>query len=1323
MKAIRLVLGILLSLCHPSLTKAQQFAASAQHYGPEQGLAHREVNAIFQDRQGFMWFGTKFGLNRFDGLHFTPYTQQANGLDFDDIRSIAQDADGLLWLMGPYGKSGITLFNPVTGTATSFQKRFNKPRPSTFRNIQQSLLGSPDGTIFFANYEPATLFAYHPRSGLREIALPQYKSLILAAVTARKTIWAIANQTQLIELTPDGRVLHFFDHQAEIVVCLGQRNAGIEFFYVQAGTPARPKGGLYRIDVAGQRQELPISLIPSMEKGFLPVRYPFDRSGLVWNGTQLRDATNRILLDITEQLTNGWSAFFCDKNGGMWIGTAFGVYQIRVTQNYFRRLFYRPGNFDNKPPAVRGITALGDTLYTILETVGLFASDRLGGGANRLLKDKGGLFYGLGHDGAGKLYVANGEQLVAYDRRTQQAHTSPVPNGGKIWTIHPSSSKPLRLLAGGLTGLWLVDPATGRTTPYTQYNGFPELSQAHVIHIAPDRQGVLWLCANTGLYTIDPLRGVTARYWSGGKGPFQLPADSYQHFYQDPRGVFWLATATSGLIRWDRQQNSYRQFRRSEGLSNNTIYAVYADTRGHLWLSSDYGIMQFDPLQLTTRAYSVQDGITHNEFNRIAHFQDQQGRIYFGGLNGITSFDPPDFEAEKPPVTLPLRIVSFRQFDNSLDKLVDKTDELLKSNQIILRPGDRTSVLDFALLNYADAQNNGYAYQFKGLDNEWTYQTEPSLRLGNLPYGDYELLVKGQAADGGLSSANLAIRVSVLRPFYLRGWFLGLMGCLLMGSVWGWGRWRQIRHRQEQTRLQTQIQEATHVIAQQAQDLRQLDETKSRFFANISHEFRTPLTLILAPTEQLMSENTKPKNRRRLQLIEQNAHQLLRLINQLLDLSKLEAGVMPVHMSRGDLTEFISHWLQPLIEQATAQGLSLTFDSGVVDDYWFDAEKLERIVYNLTANALKFTETGTIRIALTESVERIRLTVADTGVGMQPHHLPHIFDRFYQVGDRALTPGTGIGLALVQELVQLQGGVISVESQLSQGTTFVVELPYQRATESAGALKAVAQSRWEASADAIQSMDTSVSPQLLIVEDNDELARFIADSLPEQYRIRRAANGRDGLEQALAHLPDLILSDVMMPLMDGFTLCNELKTDLRTSHIPVILLTAKASPENRLAGLSLGADDYLAKPFQLTELHLRVRNQLATKQRQREWIQASLSKPDGAPLQPTADPFLTLLYALLDAHLSDSGFGLDQMTAELGMSRTNLFRKVKALTDLTAHELLRNYRLKRAAHLLRAGQSVNETAYQVGFESPAYFSKCFRELYQLSPREFIAQTL
>ncbi|HEY0108616.1 MAG TPA: two-component regulator propeller domain-containing protein, partial [Fibrella sp.] len=316
---------------------AQPYVASVKHYGPEQGLAHREVNAIFQDRQGFMWFGTKLGLNRFDGQKFTQYTKERNGLDFDDVQAIAQDADGIVWLMGPFGQSQITLFNPLTNKAISFEERFKKKSPSKPTDDPQRLLSSPNGTLFFTDYQPARLVSYHPKTGLRYVSLPQFKKLFAFQVTARNTVWAVADDKLLLELTPDGRILHQFAHQqGSITICFGQRNAGIEFFY---STDA-----FYSVDEWGHRQRWPNSLVQSLKRPIFPVCYAFDRTGLVWDGMSLRDSTKGALLTIAPQtpgvpITN--RSFFRDRNGLFWLGTSFGVYQVNLAKNNFRRKFYQ----------------------------------------------------------------------------------------------------------------------------------------------------------------------------------------------------------------------------------------------------------------------------------------------------------------------------------------------------------------------------------------------------------------------------------------------------------------------------------------------------------------------------------------------------------------------------------------------------------------------------------------------------------------------------------------------------------------------------------------------------------------------------------------------------------------------------------------------------------------------------------------------------------------------------------------------------------------------------------------------------------------------
>ncbi|WP_228724359.1 two-component regulator propeller domain-containing protein [Spirosoma sp. KUDC1026] len=1351
-----MTLAFLLGFC--SLAAAQHFAANVRRYGPEDGLAHREVNAIFQDRRDFMWFGTKFGLNRFDGGTFTTYTREKNGLDFDDIRSIAQDADGLLWLMGPDGKAAITLFDPVTGVSTSFEKRFKQSRPNSPAALpQQTLLNNQDGTVAFVDYQPARLNTYHPRSGLKTVPLPQYTTLVLVAFTPRNTVWVIANGKQLVELTLDGRVLRTCDHTGNIYICPGQRHADTEFVYTTSTDPKRPYSGhLFKIDQSGRRQEQPIELISSakLQKRIV---YAFDRSGQIWNGYQLRDAANQPAVDISDQLTNSSvdnRSFFRDKTGSFWLGTSFGLYQTRISQNYFQRLFYLAGV--GKQPAVRGITAVGDTLYTNLENdMGLFASNLSGASARQVLANQRS-FKSLSGKVGSKLYLCEEYTLVTYDYKTNRTRVTPIPGPGTIWNIHPFSTNSRRLLAGGDPGLWLVDPVTSQITNFRGYNQFPELAQAHVLHIGTDRQGTIWLCTTTGLYTVDPKKGVTARYWRGGRGGFRLPADSYQHFYQDPHGLFWLATANAGLIRWDRAQGRYRQFRRADGLNNDNIYAVYADHRGHLWLSSDNGIMQFDPARLTTRTYTEQDGITDNEFNRIAHYQDAQGRLYFGGLNGITAFNPRDFDAEPPLPALPLRVVSFRQFDASRNTPVDKTAELLNTNQITLQPNDRSSILYFALLNYADARKNTYAYQFMGIDDGWHYQTESYLRLGNLPYGDYQLRIKGQAADGRMSAAPLSIEVHVLRPFYLRSWFLLLLIVLLLGGAWLWGRWRDRQYQRAQIRLQTQIDQATRTIAQQAQDLKQLDEAKSHFFANISHEFRTPLTIILGMADRLQQQ-ADPQLQQSAGLIERSGRNLLRLVNQILDLTKLEAGAMSLQPVRADLVGFIRYVAESFQTMAADKGIQLQFqtDQPVIDTD-FDKDKLGDILSNLLTNALKFTPAGgyiscqlithpiypplpvgyyeAVVPAQSDDGSWISVHVRNTGPGISARDLPRIFDRFYQQSTSVNatlpvsgTGGTGIGLSLVRELLQLMKGGLAGRSQPGEETEFVVRLRQTRQSAIALTPDAEPVDPYPLTLDKIEITAAAGAnkPVLLLVEDNDDVARYVVSCIQADYNVLWAPNGQAGIELALEKIPDLIISDVMMPLKNGFELCATLKSDERTSHIPIVLLTARAAVDDRLTGLRRGGNAYLVKPFQREELLLVLSNLLQTQRRlQRYYSQRALGTIQPGPAQPAEadaleDQFISKLRSTLELHLDNVDLDTEQICQLMGMSRNSLYRKTMALTGMSIIPYLRVLRLQKAEALLKnSSMSIAEVAYAVGFETPRYFSRVFSEEKGISPSSF-----
>ena len=542
----------------------------------------------------------------------------------------------------------------------------------------------------------------------------------------------------------------------------------------------------------------------------------------------------------------------------------------------------------------------------------------------------------------------------------------------------------------------------------------------------------------------------------------------------------------------------------------------------------------------------------------------------------------------------------------------------------------------------------------------------------------------------------------------------------------------------------------------ESQQLKVISELKTRFFDNITHEFRTPLTLILSPVEKMLQLHREPETLRMgLLTVERNAQQLLRLINQLLDLAKLEAGHLTISPRAGDLAGFVEHIVEAFRPVANERGLALNYDTDLTDFYSFDAEKIEQIVYNLVANALKFSHSGGVTVHLKQVGPVVQIRVADTGVGIAAEKLTYIFNRFYQVmpsqaderqaGEAGklttfINSGTGIGLALVKELAELMNGTVSVESSVGDqagipsGTVFMVELPLptveersvatiplrpaMRVTDWPGQLPNSSVTTDEPDAEGLEK------PVVLVVEDNAELCAFLAGELATRYRVLTATDGNEGLQLAKSELPDLVLTDVMMPGIDGYELTHRLKTNPATDHMAVVMLTAKTAQPSRIEGLEQGADDYISKPFHLDELHLRLHNLLVRQQTLRVHYQEQVTQADVPFLVPSetmTDKFLQKLYSLIESHLDDSQFGVEELAYEVGMSRRTLHRKLTAVANLTINDFMRQYRLKRGIQFLREGHNVSETAYLIGYESPAHFTTIFKEFYQKTPSEFISR--
>ncbi len=544
--------------------------------------------------------------------------------------------------------------------------------------------------------------------------------------------------------------------------------------------------------------------------------------------------------------------------------------------------------------------------------------------------------------------------------------------------------------------------------------------------------------------------------------------------------------------------------------------------------------------------------------------------------------------------------------------------------------------------------------------------------------------------------------------------------------------------------LEITIEKTANQVRQlrESHQLKIIDELKTRFFDNITHEFRTPLTLILAPVEQLLKRfQESVELQHSLGMVERNARQLLRLINQLLDLAKLESGHLTLSLQAGDPGDFVGQIVRAFEPVAREKNLLLVYENELTAPYSFDADKLEQIAHNLIANALKFTQKGKVTVRLSAN-STVRLTVTDTGIGIVPEKLPYIFNRFYQIQRPGVTgpsyqfsnSGTGIGLALVKELTELMGGNVQVESVSAQtepvasGTTFAVELPLlrvERTTADEPLIRPLLPVPEAVTLVRPLHKDTDTEdngtekPLVLVVEDNAELNAFIAGELADRYRILTANNGDEGWELAQAELPDVVLSDIMMPGLDGYQLTHKLKTDRATDHIAVVLLTAKTAQPSRMQGLEQGADDYISKPFHVDELRLRIHNLLARQQTLRTHFQQQFSHPY-EPLQPETlgNSFIKSLYQLIENHLDDSQFRVDELAREVGMSRRTLHRKLISVTSLSVTDFIRQYRLKRGGELLRLGHNVSETAYMIGYESPGHFSTVFREFFGKTPSEW-----
>ncbi|MCC6410682.1 MAG: helix-turn-helix domain-containing protein [Saprospiraceae bacterium] len=1308
---------------------------SVERFSVEQGLADRNINCLTKDKQGFLWVGTYNGLSRFDGYSFLNFDSRPgnpNSVHSNKIERIVVDRSGNL-LVG-YGAPTHWVFdvlNPLTRERT----------PLIIQNTTDKYLycfKAADGSVyfFFPDDKKGKLYRFDEKTGRadKQFEFPFQPFTNNNSVTALQasdgTFWFTQSQF-LVHTDAQGTIIHTFstrqiaggkiDHVIESLVqttdgnlWIGMQEAGV--FFWEKGS-FKPFGTLPRAAFLLAADRVGNLLAYQNEPN-----NPLQQCFLVTSDGRVSDysAMYKHQSVVDQVYADDFRVWFV-------AGNSMGFNKFQVRPERFKT--YLSKDLGNAPYGIssRGICKVGPhTIYIVTEYEGLFEVDTRTGKTVRTgdqapqLRLLNHLILGRNmlNQGDSVLWICGGEGVVRYHPGKKVCrYFKPIVN--EAWGI-VFGKKDLLWMLMRHEGLTSLNTKTGVFTPYRNHDGSNPLLGDLPNCILTGKDGALWIGSSLyGLMRIDPEKHESRMYSAHPGDPAGFLSNQVACMYETQNGLFWVGTLNAGLHLFDPISGKVLAvYTQEDGLCNSSVVGILPDGRGNFWISTLNGLSFFNPKEKTFHNYSTADGLSHNEFNRHSyHLDPVEKRFYFGGMNGVNAFVEADLKQEAYHAPL---LVSELSHQTRGDRPVVINTGIGNGTTVTLEPGNTFLQLRLALVDYAFPPGNQFAYNLEGLDGQWNnLGANRDLRINYLPAGNYTLRLRGADSRGNWSSEELSIKIVVKQFWYLQWWARMFYAVFFATAGFYFYRFEFKRR----------------IAEKETHRLHELDVFKSRLFTNISHEFRTPLTVILGTTDHLIRENQQKiqHSTSSFSMVRRNGERLLLLVNQILDLAKLESNTLKLDNIQADVLPYIRYIVESLNSLAGSQNVKLLFESpekAMVMDY--DPERLLQIVNNLLTNAIKYTPAGgnvALQVSMVQDegakTTQCRLVITDNGAGIPAGDLPFIFDRFYQANnlEKANTGGTGIGLALTKELVQLMGGQINVESEEGKGSRFVVTLPITRSAPTRLATLDPVKKVEDVSARVDQKSQEEL-PALLLIEDNPDVVEYLISCLQESYRIDVAFNGDAGISKALETVPDLIVSDVMMPGKDGFEVCDVLKNDVRTSHIPLVLLTARADVESRLAGLRRGADAYLAKPFLRAELLVTLENLLTLRRNVQlkfaEWYVASNGnageKQDDSPELIQEHTFVQQVRKVVEDNMANASFTVEKLCQLLAMSQPQLHRKLTALTGKNATQFIRSIRLARAKVLLEQKEkTVSEVAYEVGFDDPKYFSRVFSETFGIPP--------
>ncbi|GHS99432.1 hybrid sensor histidine kinase/response regulator [Bacteroidia bacterium] len=1322
------------------------------------GLPTDEVRQVYQDKDGYVWIATTDGLCRYDGTQLKTYKAnlyKPGLLSSNKITAIAEDNEHNLWIGTGIG---LNILNKLTGEIRQIE-----PKKLLGSNVQ-AILTTLSGQVWIGTsnglnlYQPESdsFIHYDNASTNYKLRGNDIKTLI---EDSKGNIWIGTWNEGITRYNPSDGVFHDYPrinegNSAHILFEDDDKNIwvgswGYGLFRLE--NPYNPQRVKY-INYShrkGNPNSLSDDIIYSLSQD--------KNTSAIWVGTRsglsvlnrienTTSFTNHLPNHSEESLSyNEINSILCDHSGIMWLGSLGGGVSVVNTRS-------RPFHL-NPLEEVKSVFATNSVRSIYIDKQGF---EWLGIGSYGLFTSYPGfrdnpihatVYQTIQESRTDAYWLATyGEGVYVYDPNSPagkvknfRVDSDPWLSNDCVFYLFEDANQIMWM--GTLRGLSLYDTKNGKGASFPSLGQTEETGKRYsVVSMAVADDTTVWLATTeAGAFRVTK---DDAKHKIEAFTPYTVENDKVnnnhiQVIYKDSKNRVWMGSEGGGLSLFDKEKDAFVSVHQKYNLPGDIIYSMEEDNEGNLFIATNAGLVKIEFLQgslnnVVSHTYTIADGLQANSFNRNAAFKTGDGILYFGGHKGYNSFDPALMKELK--TYAPLVITDIKIFNKSLENVDDKLRKKISVNA----PGYTKAIrlpykynnftIEFTSLNYAHTKQDRYAYKLTGFDSEWQY-TDASRSFAsynNLKSGTYRFSVKASDESGGWGEQETTLTVVILPPFWLTWWALLLYFILAIAIVYS--VIQVARHR-------ISLNNALKVKGLEKEKIEELNHAKLQFFTNITHEFLTPLTILSASVDDL--KMTEPQYNEYYEVMSTNINRLIRLLQQILEFRKAETGNLKLKVSNGDIAAFIKSGVdsfKPLMKK-NKMHFSLICEPENITGF-FDHDKVDKILFNLLSNASKYNkEGGFIQVNVfldTNNKDIVVISVKDNGEGIKQQDLKGLFKRFYE-GDyrRFNTIGTGIGLSLTKDLVTLHKGEITVDSKEGEGTTFFVRLPLNRTAYQEDQIDEytyvpkVVPANIEEN-EPVENDEKLKDYSLLLVEDNEELLSLMVKLLGKEYNVFTARNGREGIEVLETEYVDLTISDVMMPVMDGLEFCRYVKNEFELSHVPIILLTAKNTEEDRAEAYDVGADGFISKPFSLNVLHSKIKNLLKKKEQiTREFKKSYVYEAKQMNYSGIDEEFLNNAVHCVHEYIADADFDQKQFADAMGISKSTLYKKLKSLTGLNTSLFIRNIRLKTACQVISEKKKIriSELAYSVGFNDPKYFSACFKKEFGLIPSEYLDEVL